>query len=195
MERRAPGQRAGLTRESVLEAAHALLGEHGIEGVTMRALAARLGVAPNAIYSHVRDKTALVDAVLDDVLQTVERPNPARVDPGRGLRDVMVSTYHVLLDHPDLVPLYIARRGSRGPNARALGEAMLALFERGGVKGAPAREALRVLLVYTMGFAAFATGDSSTADLPAPAGVSPAALSATFEGGLHALLRGIGVPR
>ena len=65
---RGPGQRAGLTRAAVLDTAHALLAEDGLDALTMRALARRLGVAPNALYSHVPGKTELVDALLDDRL-------------------------------------------------------------------------------------------------------------------------------
>ena len=65
---RGPGQRAGLTRAAVLDTAHALLAEEGLDALTMRALARRLGVAPNALYSHVPGKTELVDALLESVV-------------------------------------------------------------------------------------------------------------------------------
>ncbi len=71
---RGPGQRAGLSRDRVLDVATDLLAESGT--VTMRAVAQRLGVAPNALYSHVADKTELVDGVLDRVLAQVETRGP-----------------------------------------------------------------------------------------------------------------------
>jgi TetR/AcrR family tetracycline transcriptional repressor len=154
---RTAGQRAGLTRAAVLAAAHRLLADRGLEALTMRALAERLGVAPNALYCHVASKTALIDDMLDDVLAEVEAPAPDSADPSTGLHQLMASTYDVLLAHPDLVPLYLARQGARGPNARRLGDIMLALLAGAGVSGPSAREALRVLIVYTIGFAAFAT--------------------------------------
>ena len=132
----------------------------------MRGLATRLGVAPNALYSHVDSKTALVDAVLDDVLGEVAAPSPDTPDPVAGLHALMASTYEVLLAHPDLVPVYLARQGARGPNARGLGDTMLVLLARAGVEGQAAIEALRVLIVYTIGFAAF---DRPRADAAVPA--------------------------
>ncbi|MBD0283747.1 MAG: helix-turn-helix transcriptional regulator, partial [Thermoleophilaceae bacterium] len=57
---RAPGQRAGLSRDRVLAAAHELLADGGLDALTMRALAERLGVRPNALYSHVASKTELI---------------------------------------------------------------------------------------------------------------------------------------
>jgi len=65
---RSPGQRAGLTHARVLAAARELLAESGFEALTMRGLALRLDVSPNSLYSHVENKTALIDDVLDDVL-------------------------------------------------------------------------------------------------------------------------------
>ena len=139
----------------VLAAAQELLAQDGLDGLTMRALARRLEVAPNALYSHVATKTALVDDILDEVLGGVEVPEPDREDWQAGLRTMMTSTHRVLLAHPDLVPLYLARQGARGPNAQRLGEVILSLLRRGGVTGPSAREAQRALIVHAIGSAAF----------------------------------------
>jgi hypothetical protein len=99
----------------------------------------------------------------------------------------MRRTYDVLLAHPDLVPLYVARRGARGPNAVALGEQMLALFARAGIEDDQATEALRTLIVHTIGFAAFATGDALP---PAQSSLTPRALEQLFARSLSWLLDG-----
>src|ERR1700754_1685290 len=104
---RAPGQRAGLDRAAVLDAARSVLGDRGTEGLSMRSVAGRLGVAPNALYSHVESRTALVDALLDDRLAAVPAPDPD-ADPATGLRDVMQATFDVLVTTPELVPSYLA---------------------------------------------------------------------------------------
>jgi hypothetical protein len=46
-------------------------------------------------------------------------------------------------------------RPGLGPNAARLGEITFQLLRRGGLQGERAVEAFRVLLIYTMGFAAF----------------------------------------
>ena len=188
---RTRGQRAGLTRARVLAAARELLAQEGLEAITMRRLAERLGVTPNALYSHVANKTALLDGMLDDVLAGERAPDPATADPAAGLHALMASTYEVLLAHPDLVPLYLARRGARGPEAVGLGEVMLALLERAEISGAHAREALRVLIVYTIGFAAFAI--RPPLETGPVAGPSSEELAGNFDRGLRWLLAGIGV--
>lgn len=176
----------------MLIAARELLAEQGLDAVTMRALAERLGVTPNALYSHVASKTALIDEVLDDVLAEVRAPAPDTGDAATGMHALLGSTYEVLLAHPDLVPLYLARRGARGAEAHRLGDSMLALLERAGITGEQAQEALRVLIVYTIGFAAFAIGPPL--ELRPVAGPTPEELAANFERGLRWLLTGIGVP-
>ena len=173
----------------MLRAARELLAEEGLEALTMRALAARLAVRPNALYSYVASKTDLIDDLLDDVLADVEAPDPDVDDAAAGLHAVMASTYHVLLAHPDLVPLYLARQGARGANATRLGDVMLGLLDRAGVDGPRAREALRVLIVYTIGFAAFATRPAS--DPGGDAKLSAEELLANFDSGLRWLLAGI----
>jgi TetR/AcrR family transcriptional regulator, tetracycline repressor protein len=187
-DRRTPGQRAGLTRQAVLAQARAALAEDGVDGLSMRRLARRLGVAPNALYSHVANRDDLIDALLDDTLNEVQAPDPQRSDWREGVETIMRRTYEVLLAHPDLVPLYVARRGARGPTAVALGEVMLQLLARGGIEGDQATEAMRTLIVHTIGFAAFATGDA----LPAgQSTLTPEALERLFARSLSWLLDGI----
>jgi AcrR family transcriptional regulator len=182
---RTPGQRAGLTHDQVVAAARVLLAEGGVHALTMRALATRLGVAPNALYSHLQSKDALVDELLDDALAHVETPDPDTDDPIGGVHALMTSTYEVLLAHSDLIPLYLARQGARGPNAQRLGEIVLALLAQAGISGPRARDALHVLIVYAIGSAAFSTSSPVITD----EGVVRAA--ERFDHGLRWLLSGI----
>lgn len=48
------------TRQSILDAARELFVAEGVEATTMRAVAARIGYTPTAIYHHFRDKDALI---------------------------------------------------------------------------------------------------------------------------------------
>lgn len=184
---RTTGQRAGLNRDRVLDAARSIVSDGGLHALTMRALASRLGVQPNALYSHVASKDALLEDLLDDALAAVDEPPSAEADWQAGLRSLMLSTYAVLLARPALVPLYLGR-GARGPNARHLGDVMLALLERGNIRGAQANEALQVLIVHAIGFAAFATQPGTGETAPV---AREAELAGQFERGLDWLLTGI----
>ncbi len=149
-QRRAPGNRAGLTAGQVVAAARALIEQAGVESLTRRGLAEQLGVAPNSIYSHFADKSALVDAVLDDLLADIATP----LDPAGpwqdGLIDLMTASRETLLEHAPLLP-YLFAGPMRGPQLTRLTESCLALFERGGIRGPAAVLGLRAILTYTVG--------------------------------------------
>ena len=111
---RGAGQRAGLTRAAVLRAARRIADEEGVDRLTMRRLAAELGVMPNALYTYVPDKEGLLDALIDDLLAGVDTGEPAEGDWRDGLVRVMDSSRRLLLAHPRLVPVFLARPAS-GP--------------------------------------------------------------------------------
>jgi TetR/AcrR family tetracycline transcriptional repressor len=151
---RTAGQRAGLSHEAVLGAARRIADDEGVDRLTMRRLAAELGVMPNALYTYFPDKEALLDALVDDLLAGIDAGDPTEGDWRDGLVRVMDSSRRLLLAHPQLVPTIIGRPGL-GPNAARLGEITLERLRQAGLEGERAVEALRVLLVYSLGFAAF----------------------------------------
>src|SRR6266536_1151692 len=65
-------RRPPLTRQRVVAEALTVIAQDGVEALTMRTLAARLGVVPGALYRHVRNKEQLHDLVLDAVLAEVD---------------------------------------------------------------------------------------------------------------------------
>src|SRR6201997_825124 len=67
-----PVVRRALTRDRVVAEALAIIAADGAQALSMRALAARLGVVPGALYRHVRGKEELHDLVLDAVLGEVD---------------------------------------------------------------------------------------------------------------------------
>lgn len=58
---KAGGAGRGLTREQVVAAAFEVLDDSGLDGLTMRKVASRLGVQAAALYWHVSDKSDLLD--------------------------------------------------------------------------------------------------------------------------------------
>jgi AcrR family transcriptional regulator len=68
---------AGLTREAVTRAALELLDTVGADGLSMRAVAERLGVKAASLYWHLRDKEQLLELVAQAVLDGVTVPQTA----------------------------------------------------------------------------------------------------------------------
>jgi AcrR family transcriptional regulator len=57
-----------ITRDKILAAALALSDDSGVEAVSMRAVAERVGVTPMALYPHIGSKAALLDGIVDRML-------------------------------------------------------------------------------------------------------------------------------
>src|SRR4029453_19368234 len=72
-----------LTRERIVDEALAIIAHDGANALTMRRLAARLGVVPGALYHHVRNKQQLQDLLLDGVLAEIDLD----LDPSLGWTD------------------------------------------------------------------------------------------------------------
>lgn len=65
----------------------------------MRRLATHLGVTPNALYNHFKNKTELIDALFDDALGLVVTPTTD--DPPNVLFSIMSSTFDGLAASDD----------------------------------------------------------------------------------------------
>lgn len=62
---------ARLNRESVIDAALELLNETGIDGLTTRKLAQKLGIEQPTLYWHVKNKRALLDALAVEIPRVI----------------------------------------------------------------------------------------------------------------------------
>jgi len=96
--------RPTLTLAQILDAAAAVLEREGHGGLTMRAVAAELGVQAPAIYWHVKDKQAL-ELALFDHLQDSLVFEPKGVDWRQDLRDMGEALHAHMLAHRDIVSL------------------------------------------------------------------------------------------
>jgi AcrR family transcriptional regulator len=85
----------GITRERIVAVALELLNEKGMDGLTVRALASRLGVGAPALYWHVRNKQELLDEMGTFVMRRVTDALSAIV-PGAGWRDGLAAYARVL---------------------------------------------------------------------------------------------------
>ena len=121
-----------LTRERVVAEALTFISTDGAAALSMRALAARLGVVPGAIYRHVRSKEQLLDLVVDGVLAEVD----TRADLALSWTEQVKTLAHrlraVLEDHPGIAGL-LKTRDPLGPHSLALAEAFLAPLQQAGL--------------------------------------------------------------
>lgn len=113
-----------------------LLDEAGLDGLTTRALAARLGVRSPAIYWYVRDKGELLDLVADAICAPALEPDNG-LDGDLGWRERIAAGLRryraVLLSHRD-APRLLAERPPNGPVRRRLADLAVGEVLRAGFK-------------------------------------------------------------
>ena len=112
-----------LDRQRIVDEAVALLDAEGLDGVTTRKLAARLGVQSPTLYWHVPNKAALVTAIADAILdQEFGDMSPPKPDQGwqDWLSGLAERLRRALLAHPD---------GARVISASQLSRTMAAISE------------------------------------------------------------------
>src|SRR5215217_694192 len=145
-------RRPQLTRQRVVAEALAVIAEDGAQALTMRSLAARLGVVPSALYHHVGNKEQLQDLLLDGVLAEVD----VHLDPSQPWTEQLKLLAHrlrqVLEDHPGVAAI-LKTRDPLGPHSLALAEAFLLPLQAAGFADREAGLAFSLLVDYTIGFA------------------------------------------
>ena len=78
----------GLKREAIVSAAVAIADREGLAAVSIRRVAAELGIRPMSIYTHVASKDDLVDLMLDQVIAEALVPEPLPEDWREALRQL-----------------------------------------------------------------------------------------------------------
>jgi AcrR family transcriptional regulator len=159
-ERLRPGPRRALTEDEILDAALSLLDEGGANAATVRGIAAKVGVAPNAVYTYFPDKAAVIDALVERLLGEVDHGVFAdRDQPWRHrVESLALELRARLAAHPGAVPLMVTGPLD-GPNALALNERLLALLADAGLDPTEAARAAYLLIVYVFGSIALDVAD------------------------------------
>jgi AcrR family transcriptional regulator len=152
--RRRPPQ-APLDRDRIVEAALAIVDRDGVEGLSIRRLAADLGASPMAVYWHVRDKAELLDLVGERVLEQIRIPDPAG-DWREQLRDVHHAMLEAVVRHPNTADLMIGR-ARYGRAGITLFERLLSILIGAGLDPASAFDAYQSLYLFLLGYIATAS--------------------------------------
>jgi AcrR family transcriptional regulator len=100
--------RPPLDRSGVLHAAIRVLDRAGAKGLTMRAVAAELGVAAASLYGHVTNKEELVQLILDRLFGELPTSYPGDTWQEQ-LLEFMRTTRRLLLSHPGSAELTLGR--------------------------------------------------------------------------------------
>ncbi len=187
-----------LDRAAIARAALALVDREGAAALTVRRLAAELGVAAMTLYHYVPSR----EAVVADVVGLVVDEMDLSVAPGltwpEGARQVGRSLRAAALRHPRAFEL-VAVAPSDEPPLLEFALRLRAFYVRLGVPAGAFEEVWSVLDAFETGFLLLETQALLRASTPAPAlagedlaGRMPAALTeAAYEEGLDIIIDGL----
>jgi len=154
-DRRPRVPRHTLDRDAIAAAALELMDRDGVAGLTIRALAARLGVAPMSLYNHATTKDEILELVRDRGLAALPAADPGPAGPWQDrLRAINLAFHRALRAHPSLVALLVARPlAGQAPMGAA--EAQLRVLVDAGFPPDEAARAHLALIHYAIGAAAW----------------------------------------
>lgn len=157
------GPKRGLSVEKIVEAAIEIADEEGLEALSMRRVAGRLGIGgAMSLYTYVPGKTELTELMLDAVLGEAERPDQAHDGWRAGLELYARENWRLSNRHPWTLQLLSSGRGLLGPNQTAMLDSALAAVSRLGLAEDEMVSLLFVVIGYVQGAARTAVEGAQT---------------------------------
>lgn len=144
---------AVLSSDVIVDAALALVGEHGAAGLSVRRLGAAIGCDPTAIYRYFASVDELFLAMGDRLIaHTIEGFEPGE-DWKDNLRTLAKRTYAEYVAHPR-VAIAVASRVTGGAHERRIIDLVLGELRRAGFAGEQAVRLYRSFGDFILAFSA-----------------------------------------
>jgi TetR/AcrR family transcriptional regulator, tetracycline repressor protein len=134
--------RARLSKHAVVSRALTLADTEGLNALTIRRLAAELGVTPMALYWHFRSKEELLKGLSDQVWSEIDVDVDAAAPWSQQLRGLLESLVSVLRAHPS-APHLVLDHEKNSPAAIKATEITLEVLRGAGFGPAHASEIAR----------------------------------------------------
>jgi AcrR family transcriptional regulator len=150
-----PKARGTLSRQLILRTALRVIDAEGMEALSMRRLAAELGVFPTALYHHVENKDALLRGVVALALAEVELAGQDGNSAGRAwadrLRALGRAFRRLAGAHPRLFP-HLVFFPEATLEEYGVYEALYRILEDAGLSPAAVVRASTLVFAYATGF-------------------------------------------
>jgi AcrR family transcriptional regulator len=161
MRKPAATSHRGVTRQVVAEAAADLVADGGLEALSVRQVANRLGVWPTTVMHHAGGhRDGLLPLLIEHLAAGI--PTDSEGDWRARLAELGREIRRVALAHRGLADVLL-RSGATGPQALRVADAILSALEDAGLDPDGAPDAYDVFLTYVLGSA----GRQTTATAPA----------------------------
>ncbi len=151
--------RVRLNSDRVLRSAIEIADKRGIESLTMRKLAQKLGVEAMTVYYYFAKKDDIVDGILDLVVSEIEVP-AAGGDWRVAVRQSAISAHKVLLRHPWACTLMMSPARVRPARLRYM-ESLLGRLREAGFSAEMTHHAYHAVDSHIIGFTMWIVGYST----------------------------------
>ncbi len=156
-------------RDEILDAALALADEQGLDAVSMRAVAARVGVTPMALYPHIGSKEALLDGLVDRLLAQLLPAVDQDAGPTGRLMALARAVRGLAGRHPNAIRLLLSRPAVT-PDAVRLVDVLYRALLDAGVPPPQVPRMERMVSTFVLGFAVSEAGGRFTGGTLDPRG-------------------------
>jgi len=160
MASKAKTRRRPLSRERILRAALEVADTEGIESLSMRKLARKLGFEAMSLYNHVPSKDDVIDGILDLVLAESTPPVPEG-DWDSAIRASAISVYQALKRHPWACSLAMSPEHVRPARLRYM-DTLLGRLRDAGFSADATYHAYHVLDAHIFGFSMWGASHTYT---------------------------------
>ncbi|HEX2994042.1 MAG TPA: TetR/AcrR family transcriptional regulator [Anaerolineales bacterium] len=148
--------RSGLTLKAIVTAAIEIADNNGLDALSIRSVAERLGVGAMSLYTHVPGKAELIDLMLDtaysQLYKTVEEPSKQPGNWRDALRFIAQRNWELHRKHPWMLQI-VAVRPVLGPHASLKYEAELRPLDQLGLSDVEMDATLTLVLMHVEGCA------------------------------------------
>ena len=155
--------RPRLTRAKVLRAALEFVDANGLAALSMHKLGAELGVQGMSLYSHVENKDALLDGIVEAMSWEAQPPPAGGADWRDALRHLAAEIRGMIRRHPAAAPLLVSRPVMPTRRLEQL-DAYTGLLVRTGFTEDRAMDVLRTVYMYAHGYALAEASFTACAD-------------------------------
>ena len=141
-------------RRLILDQALALVDEHGLAAMSMRAVAERVGLTSMALYPYVGGKDALLDGLVDLLnleLGTACGDDPADIDWRQRLRALGRAVRALAHAHPGAFPLLL-NRAAAGASTSWLTAALRSTLHDAGAAAEDVPRLARMICAFLLGY-------------------------------------------
>lgn len=148
--------RTGLSVDAIVTTAIAIADSDGLDAVSMRRIADRLGVGAMSLYTHVPGREDLTDLMIDAALgslySSIDEPVLSATDWREGMRFVAERNWILYQRHPWILDAQGAR-APLGPHTNDKYEAELAVLDGVGLTDIEMDSVLTLVLTHVAGTA------------------------------------------